>query len=406
MSFFVNNKWVLKYKKTCKLYKRRILCRRCFNYPVVFMVFRFVKIGLFLMLFGVLSAAEAANVAVVAPKVGMKAKYGREIAEGARFAIDIVNENGGVNGEKINLIEVDDRCEDSFAVSTAQMIAISSSKNDKIDLVVGHYCNNQFEKVSDIYAKGKVLQIFPMPLNEAEYNVDRKGLFKIGGLVSGQAKAFFKTYEKQYVGNNVAFVYDGSLPMTTETAVETQQLFMTNGMHNLTLFDIGAYDGNYKQMAKEILLNNKVVYVLSNAKNMAKLVQKLQEEDEKVIVFVDEYMANGHFFRELGNFAEGINVLALQDLKDSPEFTEELVKLRLKGKEPKGLGVYGYASVMLWANMAEKAGKTDFDKIVARVKNGSFDMPWGKVVFEKGKISKSGGYKVYQIGEGEYTQVE
>jgi hypothetical protein len=55
--------------------------------------------------------------------------------------------------------------------------------------------------------------------------------------------------------------------------------------------------------------------------------------------------------------------MAMKNLKDSPDFTEELVELRIKGKEPRGLGMYGYAAVKLWSQLVEKAKATDFDKV-------------------------------------------
>lgn len=351
-------------------------------------------------------SAQAANIAVIAPKVGDLAKYGQELSDGAQIAVDMLNQSGGVLGEKVNLITVDDRCEDSFAVSAAQMMSLNSSKKDKVNLVIGPYCSNAFVEVADIYAQGKIIRIVPMPLNAGQYHLNKAGLFKTGGLMSEEAEAFFDTYKRRFAGKNVAMVYDSFLPETTETAFETQQLFRGNNLVNrITLYDFSNYNKDYTQMAKEILLNSQVVYVLSGSKPTARLVQELQEESKDAVIFVDEYLATPYFFREMGNFAEGIYVLAMEDLKDRPEFTEELVELRLKGKEPRGLGVYSYAAVKLWSEMVEKAKSADFDKVVQQSTKKSFMSPWGEVTFKQGNALQNGGYGVYQIKNGEYTQV-
>jgi len=250
------------------------------------------------------------------------------------------------------------------------------------------------------------MQVVTMPLSGVQGNVKKRGLIKIGGLVSDQALAFFDMYNNQMAGQNVAVVYDGTKPKTTETALETQQLFRQNGLLNLTLFDFANYKNEYKQMAKEILLNSRIVYILGGPEDMARLAQRLQQEDKKTVIFVDEYLANGYFFREMGNFAKGVYVLALQDLKDSPNFAEELVELRLMGKEPKGLGVYGYTAVKLWSELVEEAKSVDFNKVVNKIGAGDFDLPWGKVQFKHGNVTKSGGYKVYQVNESEYAQAD
>ena len=351
-----------------------------------------------------ISSSFATNVAVVAPRVGAMAKYGNEIAEGAQIAVDMLNDKGGILGEKLNLINVDDRCENSFAISAAQMISLNSSKNDKISLVIGPYCNNSFNDVANIYANGKIIRVLPTPLSAAEYNTEAKGLIKIGGLMSDEAKAFFGFYKNQMVGKNVAMIYDSRMPQTAETALELQQLFRENNLFNLTLFDFASYD-NFSSMAKEILLNSEIAYILGNAEETSILAQELQQERAEIIIFIDEYLATEHFFREMGNFVEGIYLLSLKNLKSSPYFAEDLVELRLNGKEPKGLGVYGYAAVKMWAEIVEQAKTNDFDKVVKFYEDKDFTMPWGKISLIKGNAVPSSGYTIYQIKDGEYTQV-
>lgn len=273
-------------------------------------------------------------------------------------------------------------------------------------MVIGPYCNNAFNEISDIYAKGKIVRIVPLPVSAEQYNVIKSGMFKISGVMSEEAKVFFDFYNQKFADKNVAVVYDGNMPETIETAFELQQLFIANNSSNrLALYNFGAYGGDYEQMAKEILLNSQVVYILGNAKQIAVLAQNLQEIKDDAVIFIDEYLATGYFFREMGNFAEGVYVLTMENLKDSPEFTEELVELRLKGKEPKGLGVYGYASVYLWKQLVEQAKGTAFEKISDYDSEKNFVMPWGNVRFRNGQSDLSSGHIVYQIKNGEYAQV-
>ena len=88
-----------------------------------------------------------------------------------------------------------------------------------------------------------------MPLNERQNRIASKGVIKIGGLMSSQSKVFVDYYQKKLVGKNVAFVYDSSIPKTTETAFETQMLFNKNGLYGLKLFDIASYDKKYNSVA-------------------------------------------------------------------------------------------------------------------------------------------------------------
>ena len=367
---------------------------------------RFVRFTLFAVALFFAKSAMAFNIAVVAPKVEKMARFGNELIEGAQIAVDMINENGGLLGDKINLIAIDDRCEDVFSVSTAQMIALNSSKEDKVDLLIGPYCDNKFEDVARIYEQNKIVRIMPMPLNEKQNALHLKGMIKIGGLMSNQAKVFVDYYQNKLVGKNVALVYDSTLPKTTETAFATQMLFSTKGLYGLKLFDLAAYDRKYDDLVDEILLNSQVVYVLTDAEPMAIVVQKIQEESAETPIFVDAYMATSHLYRELGNFVEGIYFLSYKNIKDEPSFTEKLVELRIKGREPRGLGVYGYAAVNLWAQMVMDAKSVDFDKIETQKNNNEYEMPWGMTRFENGTATKNGEYSLYQIKNGEYTQAD
>ena len=241
-----------------------------------FWFMKLIRFTLFAVALFFAQSVEAFNIAVVAPKVGKTERFGNELVEGAQIAVDMINENGGLLGDKLNLIAVDDRCEDAFSVSTAQMIALNSSKEDKVDLIIGPYCDNRFEEVSSIYEQNKIVRITPMPLNEKQNDIASKGLIKIGGLMSAQAKVFVEYYQRNLIGKNVAFVYDSSIPKTMETAFEMQVLFNTKSLYGLKLFDLSAYDKKYDELVDDILLNAQVVYVLGEAEPTAVVVQKIQ----------------------------------------------------------------------------------------------------------------------------------
>ncbi len=350
--------------------------------------------------------AAAVNIAVVAPKMGHDALFGNQIIDGAQIAVDAINQDGGVLGEKINLIVVDDRCDDNFAVSSAQMMSLNSSENEKITMLIGPYCNNAFAQISDIYSKAKISRIITTPLAAGEYYSTADGMFKIGGLASDEADTVFELYGKYFAGKNLAVVYDKFIPQTTETANKLQNLFTENNLQNrIVIYESTAFDGDYEKLAKEVLLNSDTVFVSGTPENIAKIAQNLQQQKADVNIIVNENTATPFFFREMGNFAEGIYFLRAEDFKDSPYFTEDLVKLRLMGKEPRGLGVYGYAAVKLWKQLAEKAGSFDFNKINALKDANGFDLPWGSVDFVKGNASKNPGYEAYRFVNGEYTQL-
>lgn len=74
------------------------------------------------------TAAADITLAVIAPKAGEYAQSGKELFDGARLAVREINDNGGLNGEKLDMLTIDDRCDDRLAISTAEMLTLLKSK--------------------------------------------------------------------------------------------------------------------------------------------------------------------------------------------------------------------------------------------------------------------------------------
>ena len=99
-------------------------------------------------------------------------------------------------------------------------------------------------------------------------------------------------------------------------------------------------------------------------------------------------------------------MFSLPTLKDNPEFTETLVKLRLLGIEPEGLSVYGYSAVRLWEELVKQSDSFDYAKLIKKAANCKIDIGWGETVFTDGIPEQTVGYHIYRIENGEYTQVD
>lgn len=347
------------------------------------------------------------NIAVIAPLSGEYQKLGHEVAGGVKNAVDEINAEGGLRGEKINLVTVDDPCNDLLAVSTAQMIAVNSSSKDKMNLVIGPFCTNSFSEAADVYAKAKIMQIVPTPVSDAEVKNGDKGLIKMVAATQQQSLDFFKFYLKNFSDKKVALVYDSRLKDVVETAAVLQEEFRKAGkLLDFKSFNFNNYNKDYAKLAEDIVDEKyDIAYVTGTAKEVSRLAGELKREDRDFVIFADRYQVGEMYLEELGSLANGSYLLALPSMKDNPEFTETLVKLRLLGVEPEGLSVYGYAAVKLWEEMVNKSKSFAYDKLSQVTGNNSFDTVWGEVSFENGRPKNAVNYSIYRLNDGEYTQV-
>lgn len=348
------------------------------------------------------AALAAVDVMVVAPQEGEYRHFGRELAQGVKIAAQDINNHGGLLGQQINVVVADDRCEDVFAVSLAQMLSV---RDEKPDVIIGPYCSNAFTETADIFARANILQIVPVPL-AGEKAFAPGAPLKIAGLRSEQAEVFFKYYEHNFAGQNVAVAYDSLNREMIGIATALQQKFLDAGQGaRLSSFDFAQYGDDYELMAKEILHNNQIVYILGTGAETAELTLELKDGDKNVVIFTDRYSADENYREIMGFNTDGLYYLGLKNFKDSTYFTETLVNLRLQGMEPIGLGVYGFAALKLWAEVAQKAGGFAYDDMKKAAAKGEFMMPWGNMSFANGNFSGNAIYGVFRRQGEEYTQV-
>lgn len=366
-----------------------------------------LKIALFFSFLFAPNARSALNIGVIAPLAGEYQKVGEELVSGVRTAVDEINSQGGLKGEKINLIMVDDQCDDRIAVSTAQMMAVNVSERDKMSLVIGPYCSNALQKIAGIYAKAGILQIIPTSVSISIQNGNYKGLVKMVGYKTRQAGDYFKFYQDHFPDRKVALIYDRNDKDVVEVAAAVQKLFADAGKTAaFQSYNFQNYDDDYDRIAEDVIRDgNKIAYIMGKSKRVARMAKSLKSEREDFIIFVNKYQAQKDFRDALGKRAEGTFVLSLPTLKDSPDFAETLVKLRLLGVEPEGLSVYGYSAVQLWQELVRKADSFKYDKLARALAENKFDTGWGEMMFNNGDPSNSISYGIYQIRNGEYTQV-
>lgn len=370
-----------------------------------------IKLSYIILILGVFlsSGANAViNMAVIAPRAGELKPFGDELVQGAQIAVEDINAQGGINGERINLIIVDDQCDDSLAISTAQMMAVNSTPEDKMHMVIGPYCQNSFSQVADIYARAKIFQIIPTAVSSQNTSHKQGGLVKLLGKKERQGEDVFNFYEQNFEGNRLALVYDSGIREVVDIAAALQQEFRNRDLSKyLGTFNFADYEDDYEKMATEILnMGASVAYILGNSEDIENLSHELKHEDEEFIIFTNRYQVDTNYIESMGNHAKGTYMVGLPSLKNNPDFTETLVKMRLLGIEPEGLGVYSYSAVKLWQNLAVQNKSFQYDKLAHSIETERFITPWGEIMFNEGIPDIELNYGIYQIKDnGEYTQV-
>ncbi len=363
-------------------------------------------LGVGLILMGISMPVKAdITLAVIAPKAGEYAQAGTELFNGARLAIQEINDNGGLNGERLDMLTIDDRCDDRLAVSTAEMLTLLKSK--KIGLVVGPYCSNRFDEIADIYDKAKIFQIVPTTVTYNLSSFDKKGQILLLGTKAQMSGDFFKFYNRNFAGLKVGFIYNDK-PETgyAEVAKTLYNEFRRYGKSELLKFyALNREQGGVYDLARSLDEDGiHLVVVLGESDETVNFISAAKEVNAHLIVFTNKSLISPNALKKLGKSAEGIYVMDLPGLKDSLMFTENLVNLRLLGIEPEGLEVYSYVAVKLWGDLVKQVKGFDYEKLSQAANSEEAREKWSEFLMHSGSI-KSAKYIIEMYQNGEFKQV-
>lgn len=336
-------------------------------------------------------AAAEIKIGIAGPMTGPVAQYGDMQFTGARMAIEQINKNGGVMGEKLVGVEYDDVCDPKQAVSVANSLV-----NDGVRFVVGHLCSSSTQPASDIYEDEGVLMITPASTSPDITERGYELIFRTIGLDSMQGPVA-ANYLASLNPKRVAIIHDKQ-QYGEGIATAVRDTLKEKGV------EIAMFEG-----------------ITAGSKDFSSLVSKLKKADVDYVYYggyhpelglilrqADQAGLDATFMGPEGVGNDGINTIAgeaaegllvtLPPAFDQKAENQELVKaFQAKGEDPSGPFVLtSYAAVQLIAKGIEKAESTDPFEVAEALRSGSFETPIGTVEYDKAGDMKSFEFVVYE----------
>ena len=347
------------------------------------------------------------NIAVVAPMGGDYKYFSEELIDGAKIAVDEINNRGGLQGEKVNLVPVDDPCDDVLSLSAVQMMSLNKT-DGRIHLVVGPYCSNAADQIADLLAKAEIVQIHPTSISRAYYTQNHPNVIKFAGYKENQVAGLVDLLNKKYNGKKLAVIFDENNAEMKSVADVIQGKYAKNNKESYLL--MAPYVNSERSLSEAvqsvISADADLVYIMGSYRNILLIAEQIKDEKNKTVLITDRYYLNKKFIRKVNEISKDSLVLSLSSLKNNPAFASSLVRLRLWGIEPEGLMPYGYLSVKTWANTVNAAKSFKYVRILKHLAGRKTDTGWGKTVFEQGEPKLPAPFTVYHVKNGAYTQLQ
>jgi branched-chain amino acid transport system substrate-binding protein len=302
---------------------------------------------------------------------------------GAEQAVADINVAGGVLGEQVQLIAVDDFCDPEQAIAAAKKLVSAG-----VTFVVGHFCSGASIPASETYEAAGVLMISPTSTNPMLTELGRANVFRVthrddaAGTVAGNYLADHWPDEK------IAILHDNTT-FGKGLAEETKKQLNSRGS-NEAIYQ--AYVPGGSDYAAEIVglqaADVGLVFIGGYHAEIALMARAARDRGYPVQWVTGTTLASEEFGLIAGPAAEGALYLDVADPRGRAEAARVVERLRASGFEPEGYTLYAYGAVQVWAQAAEKAGSLELEAMIAALRAHEFDTVLGPIDFdEKGDLA-------------------
>ncbi len=351
-----------------------------------------------------LSAQASAEVVVgiAGPFTGGVAFLGEQLEIGSLRAVADINAAGGVLGETVSMVLVDDGCNPEQAKAAAQQLVSSS-----VAFVNGHMCSGATIAASPVYEEAGIVVMSPASTNPRVTDESGTNVFRVIGRDDDQAVVAADVIASEFAGQRVA-VISGKSQYGSELAIGLISELEKLGIAPTLALTFEPNAGSYADIVDQMVAAEIELAFLSDnsPSDMGVITLQAREALPDVQFLSADALSGQDFLLVAGDAAVG----ALFTFGPDPRnlASAEAVTNAIRDEEffePSGYTLYSYAVIQTWAQAVEAAGTFDSSALIETLQNTEFDTIIGKIGFdEAGDITGVENFVIYEYGVETYSQ--
>lgn len=344
------------------------------------------------------TASAQIKIGIAGPLTGSNAAFGAQVQTGALQAVTDINAKGGLLGQKIQPVVLDDACDPKQAVSDANQFV-----TDGVVMVDGHFCSSASIPASQVYTENGILEISPSSTTPKYTDAGSSFTFRTCGRDDEQALVASAYIAKHFKNAKIAILDDNS------TYGKGIAVLMRENLKKLGADDVldASYTAGEKDfsalISREKQAGVTLVYVGGYYGDYGLMMREGAAQGFAPVYFSESATANKATWQIAGAAAEGSLLTFPPPPAQNPAAAGVVAELKAQGKDPGSYLLYSYAAVQIWAEAVKKA-HTISPILVANVLKA--DGPWASVLgpinFDaKGDPVKI-NYQIYKWHDGDY----
>lgn len=347
------------------------------------------------MSFVKLAQAEI-NIGLIAPLTGPAATYGIQIQNGVKFAVEDINKKGGVLGQKIQVIFLDDAAEPKQTVS-----AVNELASQNVHFLIGPATGNSALSVLQLLEENGILSITPSSTATQLTEQGVWNFFRATGRDDQQAIFAADYVAKNMKDKKIAILHDkGTYGFGLAQAFQTA--LHGKGLKEVFFGSINTGEKDYSAVISRLKnLNVDLIYYGGYYTEAGLLLRQLRNANSKAVLLGADGLSAPTLWSIAREAANGTLFTNIADLSGHPEAIALAQRMAALKVPSDGFTIQAYVALQILAEAIEKSGSTNPEAVAEFLHSGrNFDTVIGPISFdEKGDI-KSDIFKINQWTDG------
>ncbi len=359
--------------------------------------------GLAVIFLAILAAPDThadIRIGVAAPLTGHYAWNGEETRAGAYMALEDLNTAGGVLGQTLVPVLVDDFCDPDQALAAASKLVAEG-----VSFVVGHQCSGAAIPASRVYEDAGIILISPAATNARLTDRGLRYTFRTCGRDDQQGTMVGDYIAAKWSGADVAIVDDGQA-YGQGVAEEAKRRLEELGIKTALTEHVQPGQIEFSDLIAMFAARGIDIVFYGGYQAEAGLIIRQAKARLPELAFVlPDGVASEDFWLIAGDAAEGVPMTFYHDPSRQPAAADVVAAFRAQGlTKAINTELYAYAAVQAWAQAAEKAGTTDAAKVAEVLRQGRFETVLGTIGFDaKGDVTGFDPFAWYVWQEGKWV---
>lgn len=307
---------------------------------------------------------EGVKIGIVGSMSGRNSDLSVSGRRGAEIAVSQINNSGGINGKKIELISKDDEG-NSKNISTIN----SFFEKNNINIVIGNYTSQMMSCCMDNIRKTNLLFISPT-ISSNEFDGKDDNIIRLINSNKNESVIIGKNMLENDV-NNIAIIFDQNNKSYCETLINKMTNIFEDDTHKIILkYGYKNLDNDSSDIIDKIIQNKPdAILFISNSYDTAHLCQLVRLNNINTKKYATLWSNTPELFKKGGVAINDMKIISVIDFNckkmDYDNFKNNYINLY--NEEPSFSSIFTYESVQIIAKAISKVKSTDKNKLKAQI---------------------------------------